>query len=40
MPAEPVRRWFVREWMRDVLDEAREEIASMLMALQSFRPAA
>lgn len=40
LPAEPVRSWFVRDWMRDALDEAREEIASMLLALQSFRPAA
>lgn len=40
MPAQPVRGWFVRDWMRDALDEAREEIASMLLALQSFRPAA
>lgn len=40
MPTEPVRSWFERDWMRDALDEAREEIACMLMALQSFRTAA
>lgn len=40
MPAEPVRSWFVRDWMRIALDEAREEIASMMIALQSFRSAA
>ncbi|MRT06073.1 hypothetical protein [Ewingella americana] len=37
-PAEPVRSWFVQDWMRDALDEVQEEIASMLLALQTFRP--
>ncbi|WP_208952113.1 hypothetical protein [Rahnella sp. ChDrAdgB13] len=40
LPDQPVRCWFGRELLRDAVTEAKENIADMLVALDSFKQAA
>jgi hypothetical protein len=37
-PGLPVRRWFEREWLREVVKEARSEIDAMMVAMSGIRP--
>lgn len=39
-PELPVRRWFDREWLREVVSEARTEIKAMMMVMSGIRPSA
>lgn len=39
-PGLPVRRWFEREWLREVVTEARGEIDAMMVAMSGIRTAA
>lgn len=39
-PGLPVRRWFEREWLREVVTEARGEIDAIMVAISGIRPAA
>ncbi|WP_186367545.1 hypothetical protein [Yersinia aldovae] len=40
LPDQPVRCWFGRELLRDTVTQAKENIADMLTALDSFKQAA
>lgn len=39
-PDLPERRWFKREWLREVVTEARGEIDAMMVSMSGIRPAA